>query len=157
MISAIDNDSRLIIIEYDILTNPKHISLERIYKGSKEIPVVLICKNSLPDKSRLFVDEVILNTDSENIILKKLKNLTANGNINPNGNVKNELSERELEILKLVAKGYTNKEISTELHISPHTVITHRKNITAKLEIKTIAGLTVYAILNGIVKSEEIQ
>jgi DNA-binding CsgD family transcriptional regulator len=52
--------------------------------------------------------------------------------------------------------GLTNKEISEKLFISTHTVITHRKNITAKLGIKTIAGLTMYAAINGIVSRDEI-
>jgi len=71
--------------------------------------------------------------------------------------INNELSEREKTILKHVAKGQTNKEIAENLHLSAHTVITHRKNITAKLGIKTISGLTVYAILNNLVTLEEIR
>ncbi len=65
------------------------------------------------------------------------------------------LTQREKEIIKLVALGYTNKEIADKLFISPHTVITHRKNISQKTGIKTIAGLTTYAILNGIVEMPE--
>jgi DNA-binding CsgD family transcriptional regulator len=60
-------------------------------------------------------------------------------------------------VLRLVALGYTNKEIAGKLFISSHTVITHRKNITAKLGIKTIAGLTIYALLNKLITSEEIK
>ena len=67
------------------------------------------------------------------------------------------LSERELSILKLVALGNTNNEIADRLFISTHTVMTHRKNITRKLGIKTVSGLTVYAILNQHIKMEEIQ
>ncbi|MBI9064891.1 MAG: helix-turn-helix transcriptional regulator [Marinilabiliaceae bacterium] len=66
------------------------------------------------------------------------------------------LSEREIEILKTVALGMTNKEIGDKLYISINTVITHRKNITDKLGIKTIAGLTVYALMNNIIKPEEV-
>ena len=62
----------------------------------------------------------------------------------------NELSEREKEVLLLVAKGLLNKEIADKLNISVNTVITHRKNITRKTGIKTAPGLTVYAILNGL-------
>jgi DNA-binding CsgD family transcriptional regulator len=65
------------------------------------------------------------------------------------------LSSRELEVLKLVAKGHINKHIADALSISLHTVISHRKNITAKLGIKTIAGLTMYAVLNGLVSSKD--
>ncbi|MFW5657785.1 MAG: response regulator transcription factor [Bacteroidota bacterium] len=68
----------------------------------------------------------------------------------------NALSEREIDILKKVALGLTNKEISDALYISPHTVITHRKNITAKLGIKTISGLTVYAMLNNLLGPEDL-
>jgi len=65
--------------------------------------------------------------------------------------VLNETTEREREIIKFVAKGYTNKQIADELFLSIHTVITHRKNISAKLGIKTISGLTIYAVLKGII------
>ena len=66
------------------------------------------------------------------------------------------LTEREVDVLKLVAIGKTNKEIADELNISFHTVISHRKNITDKLGIKSISGLTVYAILNNLVDTSSI-
>jgi DNA-binding CsgD family transcriptional regulator len=65
------------------------------------------------------------------------------------------ISDREKEVLRLVAVGLTNKEIGDKLFISSHTVITHRKNITAKLGIKTIAGLTMYALINHLIVPEE--
>ena len=61
------------------------------------------------------------------------------------------LSPREKEVVKLVSTGFINKEIAEELQISLHTVISHRKNITEKLSIKTVSGLTTYAIMNGII------
>jgi DNA-binding CsgD family transcriptional regulator len=61
------------------------------------------------------------------------------------------LTEREIDVVKLVALGKINKEIADELCISIHTVISHRKNITEKLGIKSISGLTVYAILNKLI------
>ena len=64
---------------------------------------------------------------------------------------RNSLSDREKEVLVLVAKGLLNKEIADKLNISINTVITHRKNITRKTGIKTTPGLTVYAILNDLV------
>ncbi|MDG5799727.1 LuxR C-terminal-related transcriptional regulator [Marinilabiliaceae bacterium ANBcel2] len=67
-----------------------------------------------------------------------------------------ELTQREQLILKHVALGLTNKEIASKLYISSHTVISHRKNITRKLKIKSVSGLTVYAILNGIIKMSDI-
>lgn len=68
----------------------------------------------------------------------------------------NSLTDREIDILKCVAKGLSNKEIADFLHISIHTVITHRKNITSKLGIKSASGLTIYAILEGLVNPGDI-
>lgn len=68
-----------------------------------------------------------------------------------------ELSRQEKNILKHLALGLTNKEIADKLFISAHTVMTHRKNITRKLGIKTVSGLTVYAILNKLVDVRDIQ
>ena len=65
-----------------------------------------------------------------------------------------ELSERERDVLVLVAQGMTNKEIASKLFISPHTVISHRKNIVHKTGIRSVAGLTVYAVLNKLIDSE---
>lgn len=67
-----------------------------------------------------------------------------------------ELSPREINVLKLVAMGMTNREIAEKLFLSPHTIITHRKNITSKLGIHTVSGLTVYAIINEIVDLSDI-
>jgi DNA-binding CsgD family transcriptional regulator len=67
-----------------------------------------------------------------------------------------ELTTREKEVLRLIALGYTNKTIADKLFISTHTVISHRKNITEKLGIKSIPGLTVYAIIQNIVSTSEI-
>ena len=69
---------------------------------------------------------------------------------------KDLLSDREKEVVKEIARGLTNKEIADKLFISVFTVTTHRKNITQKLGIKTIAGLTVYALMNGLISPEEI-
>ncbi len=70
---------------------------------------------------------------------------------------KEELSQREIEILVSVAKGLLNKEIAEEHNISINTVITHRKNITRKTGIRTVAGLTVYAILNNLIDINTIK
>lgn len=67
------------------------------------------------------------------------------------------LSSREKEIIRCVVKGMTNKQIAEALFISAHTVITHRRNIAAKLQIHSAAGLTIYAIVNKLVDLSEIQ
>lgn len=68
-----------------------------------------------------------------------------------------DLSSREKEILICVAKGMLNKEIADLYNISIYTVITHRKNITRKTGIKTVAGLTVYALLNNLIDINSVE
>ena len=70
--------------------------------------------------------------------------------------LQNDLTMREIEVLSLVARGFINKEIADKLNISLTTVITHRKNITDKLKIKTISGLTIYAVMHGYVEADSI-
>ena len=67
-----------------------------------------------------------------------------------------ELSVREIEVLILITKGLINKEIADKLNISLTTVISHRKNITEKLGIKSVSGLTVYAVMNGYIEADRI-
>jgi DNA-binding CsgD family transcriptional regulator len=67
-----------------------------------------------------------------------------------------ELTNREKDVLRLVALGHSNKAIADKLFISVHTVISHRKNITDKTGIKSISGLTVYAILNNLIDTDTI-
>lgn len=68
-----------------------------------------------------------------------------------------DLSQRELDVLKLVAKGFINKEIADRLNISLNTVLSHRKNITSKLGIKTVSGLIFYCISHGYLMADEIE
>lgn len=69
---------------------------------------------------------------------------------------KEPLSLREKEIITLVTKGLTNKEIADRLFLSVHTVITHRRNIARKLEIHSATGLTIYAIVNKLIDISEV-
>ena len=68
----------------------------------------------------------------------------------------NPLSDREIEVLSLVAQGYINKEIADILNISIPTVVSHRKNITYKLGMKSISALTIYAVMHGYVDINKI-
>jgi len=67
-----------------------------------------------------------------------------------------ELTKREMDVLVLIAKGLMNKEIAGRLNISIHTVISHRKNITRKTNIKSVAGLAMYALMNNLVEDGTI-
>lgn len=74
--------------------------------------------------------------------------------INPEEKIKSDISltQREIEILKLVAKGLTNKEIASQLYISKRTVDGHKANILAKTDSKNVVLLLLYALKHGLVK-----
>lgn len=86
--------------------------------------------------------------EDEAVIGEKLAGLVES--IIMDNEVPGELSAREKEVLRLLVAGKINKEIADELCISINTVITHRKNITAKTGIKSVSGLSIYALMNGI-------
>ena len=71
-------------------------------------------------------------------------------------NTEHDLSPREIEVLVLVTKGYINKERAERLHISLTTVISHRKNITEKLGIKSVSALAIYAVMHGYVNPDSV-
>ena len=66
-----------------------------------------------------------------------------------------KISTRELEIVRLIAEGFTNKEIGDRLFISTHTVMTHRKNIMNKLGINNTAGLVIYAVQEKLISPDQ--
>ena len=101
-------------------------------------------------------DEVVNLYDLPPVIIKKLRTVLANRSETTKSDSQ-ELSAREKEILVCVAKGMLNKEIADLYNISIYTVITHRKNITRKTGIKTVAGLTVYALLNNLIDANSIE
>ena len=92
--------------------------------------------------------------DTAEQIREKLQSL---GRARENESPQELLSAREKEIIVGVAKGLTNKQIAEELFISTHTVITHRRNIAAKLQIHSPAGLTIYAIVNKLVELNDVK
>jgi DNA-binding CsgD family transcriptional regulator len=147
-----------------------------IYLTKKEISVVLInpglVQNRLNDFAKIkkqypeilwigiiysFFDNSILKlfddtfsiTDDVSIIIKKINKL-CNNNIG-NNHEDGQLSERETDVLHFIAKGLSNKETADKLNISIHTVNTHRKNIMEKTGIRSLAGLTIYAVSKGII------
>lgn len=74
----------------------------------------------------------------------------------PQHDTEHDLSPREIEVLILITKGFINKEIANKLSISLTTVISHRKNITEKLGIKSASGLAVYAVMHGYIEADSI-
>lgn len=100
-------------------------------------------------------DVVAKVVDSASSIAGKLRHIAADED--GRNDTACDITEREREILIAVARGRTNKEIADEHNISVHTVITHRKNITRKTGIKSVAGLTVYALLNNMIDRHDME
>lgn len=84
------------------------------------------------------------------------QNEEQDGNALASNSETESLTPREKEIVICVVKGMTNKEIAKTLFLSTHTVITHRRNISKKLQIHSASGLTIYAIVNKLVELDEI-
>lgn len=73
--------------------------------------------------------------------------------LDSNGDI--ELTPREREIVTAIARGLSNKEIADRLYLSVHTVATHRRNICSKLNIHSASGMTVFAIIHGLISIDE--
>ncbi len=142
----------MIIINTTLSSIPEADQL--IKKHASDASVIYTFNTPLPDDSN---EKTLSVFDSKSILITKIRNQVKNiqQSIHQQENSE-DLSEREKEVLKKVALGKTNKEVANELFISTHTVISHRKNITRKLGIKTVSGLTVYAILNQLINLEDI-
>ncbi|MBN1790037.1 MAG: helix-turn-helix transcriptional regulator [Bacteroidales bacterium] len=153
LIRHLQNEPKnLLIISNFFLNSCSPEVTGKIFSKSAQIRRVLIQDTGM--NSRFYNDfhEILEPDDNEKVILRKLeKQVRELVKPDPACDQPEVISEREKDVLKLVAIGMTNKEIAEKLYISSHTVITHRKNITSKLGIKTIAGLTVYAIIHKLI------
>jgi len=92
---------------------------------------------------------------------KLIKNIIAlhragHGKINAEEATKALLSSREAQVMILLCKGYINKEIAEKLNISLTTVMTHRKNINAKINAHSLADIIIYAVINGYINISEL-
>lgn len=136
-----------------LIINEKLYSEEKLiidkYQNKIEYAIIILSNNQTHknDSSTIYYN------DNKELIVNKLMALIPKLISKEDNSI---LSKREQNILREISLGYSNKEIAEKLFISIHTVMTHRKNITHKLRIKSVAGLTVYAILNNIVSPNEV-
>ncbi len=127
------------------------------FQNADKTAYAAITYSFLDKKTASLFDEIIYITDTVLELKDKIKKLLSKPDKLKDEKKNVHLTQRETEVLKMVVLGYSNKEIADKLFISQHTVITHRKNITAKLGIKSVAGLTVYAILNKLVEDTDLE
>lgn len=122
------------------------------FRDQRPRPIVLTNGDSMPQLSNALTLNVC---QSEAGLIRDIMSMHKNKHRTehePQEPSKPILSTREMEVLVLIVKGHINKEIAEELNIGLTTVISHRKNIMDKLGIRTVSGLTVYALLNGYVQ-----
>ena len=122
---------------------------------SNVIPIALLSSYIDANILKQFKDVIEIN-DSKQKVISKIFYLLSDNKSSQEKPESVELSNRETDVLIALVKGMTNKEISDKLFISIHTVITHRKNIIRKTGIKSVSGLTVYALLNNLVDESDI-
>ncbi|MGI6223712.1 MAG: response regulator transcription factor [Prevotella sp.] len=102
---------------------------------------------------------ICTNQDEESLVrqfLTLVQHAHAHGRNLPPIATPKVLSDREIEVLSLIVRGFINKEIAEKLNISLTTVISHRKNIMTKLGIRSVSGLTIYAVMHGYVDISSI-
>ena len=148
---SIDNlDACIIAAQPDIvLINPTLIkSPSEVRADHPMVIMALVYQYVERDVLKLY-DGVIDIRDSRAVIIDTLAKASPDDSDHNKSNY--ELTKRETAVLVQLAQGKTNKEIADALNVSVHTVITHRKNITHKTGIKSVAGLTVYAMLNNLI------
>lgn len=144
-----NDDTDIVIINPTVIDYNERFDI-RSYLGCKNAAIVALTHSNYEESVLRQYDECIGIYDNAPRIIQKLKNAIEENSQNPKNDI-NELSSRERDILAAVAKGKTNKEIADEFNISIYTVISHRRNISQKLGINSIPGLTVYAIMNKLV------
>ncbi|GHV04070.1 helix-turn-helix transcriptional regulator [Bacteroidia bacterium] len=123
---------------------------------SDKLPVPDDCSCRMSGKLLSNGCNIINACSTQEAIIEQLQHIFSAETASANGEKNKELSTREIDVLQLIVQGHTNKDIADRLNISLNTVLSHRKNITSKLGIKTTSGLTFYALMNGLVSSDLI-
>ncbi len=146
----------LLIIDPSVIDYASRSSVHTLINSSLDVPVIAVQTVLLEEDFYRQFDAVISLYDLPAVIISKCRK-ALEVELDSSKGDGGELSAREKEILVSVAKGKLNKEIADEFNISVYTVMTHRKNITRKTGIKTVAGLTVYAMLNNLIDPTSLE
>ena len=150
----LSNDANVLVINPMLLGYQNKEFLFGLGKDHPNLIAIALVTSCLDHSSLTPYNGVIEINDSKSKIIDKLSEWVADKAPKKNDDV--ELSKRETDVLIAVAKGLMNKEIADQMNISIHTVISHRKNITRKTGIKSVSGLTVYALLNNLINEDEL-
>lgn len=152
----VKNDVKIILFNPTIIQFHKSINIRNIFANYPNVYLVAILYQYVNQEMLQNFDGVLDIYEDGCKISKKILKIIETAQQNNDQVVENiELSDREKNILIALAQGLTNKEIADKLHISAHTVISHRKNIVRKTGIKTVSGLTLYALFNNLISQDE--
>lgn len=151
---AASREAELVVVGSQVLCGVSQ-PLRTAVPELQGVAVVLLATTISNDEVLRQVDGVVNIYDDQPQLQRKLRAALEQGETNPYSD-SHDLSERERDVLVLVAKGMANKEIADKLNISIHTVMSHRKNITHKTGIKSVAGLTVYALLDNLLDQNDV-
>ncbi|MFA6766904.1 MAG: response regulator transcription factor [Parabacteroides sp.] len=145
----------IVIIDPVIINYTERSSIRSFLGIPSDTALVAMVCGPYDDNATHAFDGCLSLYDSPAQIIRKLhESLTSIGHTPRTEH--NGLTARERSILTAVAQGKSNKEIADEFNLSIYTVVTHRKNISRKLGIKSISGLTVYAIMNKLIDMRDI-
>lgn len=151
----LSSDVNMLIINHSLLGYSDRNLISQLLKDHPALTVIaLVTTYTDPSQLKNYHGVIGIN-DSRLSIIGKINDIEQKTGKQEKGNEDVELSKREIDVLIAVAKGMMNKEIADQMNISIHTVITHRKNITRKTGIKSVAGLTVYALLNNYIDESD--
>ena len=139
----------ILIMNPTLLQSPAKMQLAAIMQARPQMAVVALVYQYVEPLLIQSFKTLIDIREQGSHVPQLLRECCQNGEESSDENY--DLSERESEVLVLVAQGLSSKEIADRLNISIHTVNTHRKNITHKTGIKSVAGLAVYAMLHNLV------
>ena len=149
-------DPDVVLVDPSLFAYASRTNVKSHMADFSSAAVVAVCTGVWDEESLKQYDGVIGLMDAPTSIIRKVRT-ALEGRTETVKSEGEELSAREKEILICVAKGMLNKEIADLYNISIYTVITHRKNITRKTGIKTVAGLTVYALLNNLIDMNSVE
>ncbi|MBQ8958068.1 MAG: response regulator transcription factor [Bacteroidales bacterium] len=151
----LSTDANIVIINPNLLGFTDRNLPSTLVKDYPHLVVIALVTNYMESSSLKGYDGIIEINDPKLKVINKLNQLTQDNDKQEKADDV-ELSKREIDVLVAVAKGMMNKEIADQMSISIHTVISHRKNITRKTGIKSVSGLTVYALLNNLIDENEV-
>ena len=147
-------DANLLIIDPTLLGFHNRDFLSQLGKEHPQLIMIALATSYLDHSMLIPYSGVIEINDTRSKIISKMNEFAQSEAAKNADDV--ELSKRETDGLVAVAKGMMNKEIADKMNISIHTVISHRKNITRKTGIKSVSGLTVYALLNNLIDEKDL-